>query len=106
MISNQHGVTTAMTMTPPPYDFSKLTQREGYAGYVEAVYDAATKAGVWDALRRCPSLDKVSIYDIPDLVGVDVLNAILAHMPWFTASNGPNLYYGAICLIVEIAKSG
>jgi|688.fasta_scaffold1076600_1 hypothetical protein len=93
-------------MTPPPYDFSKLTQREGYSGYVEAVYNAVTKAGLWATLKRCPSLDGVSIYDIPDLVGVDVLNAILTHMPWFTASNGPNLYYGAIHQIVEIAKSG
>jgi hypothetical protein len=97
--------TTTMT-TPPPYDFSTLTQREGYSGYVEAAYHAATKAGVWDALRRCPSLDKVSIFDIPDLVGVDVLNAIMTHMPWFTSSNGPNLYYGAIHKLVEIAKSG
>jgi hypothetical protein len=92
--------------TPPPYDFSKLTQREGYADYVKTAYDAATKASVWDSLKNCSSLDKKSIHDIPELVGVDVLNAIKEHMPWFTPSNGPNLYYGAIYQLVEIAKTG
>ena len=86
-----------------PRRFRGLTQREGYADYVEQAYRAATKLGMLEALAALPSLEDKTVTEIAGLTRTLVWR-IRQRMRSFHDGYGPNIYYGALTRMVEAAK--
>jgi hypothetical protein len=87
-----------------PQRFNGLSEREGYADYVETSYHAAVRADVIADLAAVPSLVGVPITEMDRLVGPDIVSRIRAVMSRFTPDYGTNLYYGALVHLVNAAK--
>lgn len=87
-----------------PRRFNGLSERDGYADYVETAYRAARRGGVIADLAAVPSLVGVPITEIDRLVGGDIVGRIRAVMSRFTPDYGTNLYYGALVHLVNAAK--
>lgn len=86
-----------------PRRFRGLTQREGFADYVEQAYRAATKLGMLEALAALPSLEDKTVTEIAGLTRTLVWR-IRQRMRTFHDGYGPNIYYGALTRMVEAAK--
>lgn len=83
--------------------FRGLTQREGFADYVEQAYRVAKKLGLLDELAALPSLEGKFVTDIDDLTRA--LGSRIREKMWaFNDGYGPNIYYGALTLMVTAAK--
>ena len=86
-----------------PRRFCGLTQREGFADYVEQAYWMAQRLGIVEELAALPSLSGKSITEISELTA-DIGARICAHMSYFNDDCGPNIYYGALTRMVAAAK--
>ncbi len=86
-----------------PRRFHGLSQREGFADYVEAAYWAALCLGLVEELAALPSLEGRYVTEIAVLTR-ELGERIRARVWSFHDGYGPNLYYGALKLMVEAAK--
>jgi hypothetical protein len=86
-----------------PRRFRGLTQREGFADYVEQAYRVAKKLGLLEELAALPSLEDKAVTEIAGLTRTLVWR-IRQRMRTFHDGYGPNIYYGALTRMVEAAK--
>ncbi len=88
----------------PPRRFRGLTERDGFADFVERAYQAAKAADVMLELAMVPLLAGKSEATIDCLVG-DIAGRIRERMAMFNpVAVGPRLYYGGLVQLVAAAK--
>ena len=86
-----------------PRRFRGLTQREGFADYVEKAYWVARRLGMLEELAALPSLDDMTVTAIADMTR-GLGDRIRERMRSFHDGYGPNIYYGALTRMVTAAK--